>query len=170
MCEFNPEFINDVQQEGKKKVLYLRVLKSLYVCIESALLWYNLYKDNLEKGGFILNPYDNCNVNKIINGKQCTVQWYVYYNKVTHVSEDVITGVIDITKKHFREVFVSRGKKHSFLGMEIELVKDVKINMGMQSYIKEDIETFVEDFSRGVTSTATSRLFNVTEGEEKMSG
>ena len=27
MCEVNSEFINDVQQEGKKKLLYLRVLR-----------------------------------------------------------------------------------------------------------------------------------------------
>ena len=42
MREVNLEFIKDVQQEGKKKVLYLSVLKTLYGCIESALLWYNL--------------------------------------------------------------------------------------------------------------------------------
>ena len=47
-------------------------------------------------------------------------------NKVTNVSEDMITGVIDITKKHFGELVVSRGKKHTFIGMEIELVKDEK--------------------------------------------
>ena len=52
ICEVKPEFINDVQQEGKKKVLYLRVLKAFYGCIESILLWYNLYKDKLEKEGF----------------------------------------------------------------------------------------------------------------------
>ena len=66
-------------------------------------------------------------------------------NKVTHVSEDVITGVIDITKKHFGELVVSCRKKHTFLGMEIELVKNGKINIGMQIYMKEAIETFGED-------------------------
>ena len=38
---------------------------------------------------------------------------------------------------------MSRRKKNIFLDMEIELVKDGKINTGMQSYIKEAIETFV---------------------------
>ena len=56
-------------------------------------------------------------------------------NKVTYVSEELITGVIDITKKCFRELVVSHGKKHNFLGMEIELVKHGKINIGMQIYI-----------------------------------
>ena len=63
MCEVNPKFINYVQQESKKKVLYLRLLKALYGCIESALMWYNLYKNTLEKEGFVLNPYDKCTAN-----------------------------------------------------------------------------------------------------------
>ena len=38
ICEVNPEFIKDVQQEGKKKKLYLRLLKSLNGCFEYAFL------------------------------------------------------------------------------------------------------------------------------------
>ena len=52
--------------------------------------------------------------------------------------------------------------------MDIELVKDGKINIGMQSYIKESIEKYEEYVSRGVTSPATSRLFNMTEGSERL--
>ena len=34
ICEVNLEFIKDIQQKGKKEVLYLRLLKALYGCIE----------------------------------------------------------------------------------------------------------------------------------------
>ena len=61
-------------------------------------------------------------------------------NKVTHVSEYVIIGVIDTTKKSFGVLFLSFRKKHTFLGMEIELVKDGKIKIFMKSYKKEPIE------------------------------
>ena len=44
------------------------------------------------------------------------------HNKVTNISEDVITGVIDITS-FFWGVSIAE-KKHTFLGMTIELVKD----------------------------------------------
>ena len=77
------------------------MLKALYGCIESVLMWYNLYNGTLEKEGFVLNINDKCTENKIINGKQCTIQWYMDDNKLTHVSDEVITGVIDIIKKHF---------------------------------------------------------------------
>ena len=64
-------------------------------------MWYNLYKDNLEKEGFVLNPFDKCTANKMIDYKQCTIQLYVDDINVTHVSEEVITGIIDITRRKF---------------------------------------------------------------------
>ena len=64
---------------------------------------------------------------------------------------------------------MSCGKKHNFIGMSIELVKDGRINIDMHSYIKEAIEKFGEDVSIGVTSPETSRLFDVTEGANKLS-
>ena len=39
----------------------------------------------------------------------------------------------------------------------------------MQSYINEAIKMFGEDVSRRITSPATSRLFCVTEGVDKLS-
>ena len=66
-----------------------------------------------------MNPYDKCAANKTINGKKCTIQWYVDDNTVTHVSEYVITGVINIKKKWFGELVVFFEEKKIFLGMDI---------------------------------------------------
>ena len=49
-----------------------------------------------------------------------------------------------------------------------KLDKYGNIKIGIQSYIKEAIEKFGVDVSRGVTSPATSRSFDVTEGVEKL--
>ena len=74
MCLVNPEYtkhvIYEVIRKGKNvKQLYVRVLRALYDCIESALLWYQLYPTTLQDMGFVFNPYDKCVANKIINGK-----------------------------------------------------------------------------------------------------
>ena len=69
MCDINPEYKNYVRYENGVKVLYLRVLRAIYGCIESALQWYVLYKTTLEKEGFKLNPYNLCIANKDINEK-----------------------------------------------------------------------------------------------------
>ena len=69
MCEVNPELIEDVRFERGKKVLYLKIKKTLYGCIESALLWYNLFLNKLTDLGFKVSPYDRCVANKIIDGQ-----------------------------------------------------------------------------------------------------
>ena len=38
MCQINPEYKQYVRYEGKTKVLYLKVLRAIYGCLESALL------------------------------------------------------------------------------------------------------------------------------------
>ena len=67
MIRVNPEFEQYVVMENGKKVLYMRVLWALYGCLESALLWYELYTETLSKHGFVINPYDRCVANKVIN-------------------------------------------------------------------------------------------------------
>ena len=119
MCQVNPEYKRYVKGEGKSKVLYLHLLRQLYGCIESALLWYNLYVDTLKGMGFVLNPYDGCVGNKNIKGKQCTICWYVDDNKVSHEDEEVVTCIIEEISKHFGELTVTRGDNHQFLGMDI---------------------------------------------------
>ena len=94
MCEINPEYKQFVRMEGKTSVLYLSVLRALYGCIESALQWYILYKSTLEKEGFVLNPYDLCVANKVINQKQFTIAWYVHGNKLSHEDENVVTNIL----------------------------------------------------------------------------
>ena len=54
-------------------MLYLKVARAIYGCIESALAWYNMFTEILMDMGFTLNPYDKCVANKMINGKQCTI-------------------------------------------------------------------------------------------------
>ena len=57
----------------------------------------------------------------MINGKQCTIVFYVDNKKISHIDEKVETLVIKDISKHFGQLTVSRGNKHDFLGMDIEL-------------------------------------------------
>jgi len=69
--------------------------------------------------GFELNPYDPCVANCMIDGKQCTIAWYVDDNKIYHASEKVVTDIIKASEVRFGKMMVVRGKKHIFLGMDI---------------------------------------------------
>ena len=60
MCDINEKLFEDIKCKKGKKVLYMRILKALYGCIKSALLWYNLWKSTLKSMGFEINPYNWC--------------------------------------------------------------------------------------------------------------
>ena len=154
--------------ENGKKVLYLQILRAIYRCIESVLLWYILYKSTLEKEGFIINPYNYCIANKQINGHQCTIAWYVDDNKVSHVDPNVVDGVLNMIRALFGEITVSRGRKHTFLGMNIFMAENRTIQIDMKEQLLEAIELFREPINGVVTSPAQHHLFQVNENAEQL--
>lgn len=170
MCEVNPEYEQYVRTDKKgRKYLYVRVLQAIYGCIESALLWYNLYSSTLEKEGFTLNPYDKCVANKMINGKQCTIVFYVDDNKISHVDEEVVTDVINMVKGYFGELVVTRGKEHTFLGMKIKVRDDKKIEISMEDQQLEAIalmENTGEKVKASMTTPAAKHLYMCNDNEK----
>ena len=73
MCLVDPKYRNFVMREKGKCVLYLQLSKTLYGCMQLALLWYQTFKGCLEQLGLNIYPYDPCVANKTIKGKQCTI-------------------------------------------------------------------------------------------------
>ena len=70
-------------------------IKGLYGTLQATLLfWHKLRSFLMDQLGFIPNPYDQCVVNKIIHGKQCTVGWHVDDIMVSHVNKAVVEGII----------------------------------------------------------------------------
>ena len=114
MCQVNPEYEQHVIYENEKIFLYLLVLREIYGCIESALLWYNLFSITLEGLGFEINPYDRCVANKVIEGTQCTIACYVDDNKLSHKNLEVTLYIINEVKKHFGDISVVIVNKHTF--------------------------------------------------------
>ena len=94
LCGINEEYTQYVRYERGQKLLYLRVLREIYGCIESALQWHNLYTKTLKTEGYKLNEYEKCVSNKTINVKQYNVVWYVDYNKDSHVESKVVENLL----------------------------------------------------------------------------
>ena len=125
MCQFNPEYKQHVTYENGNKVLYLLVLTEIYSFIEPVLLWYKLFSDTLEGLGFEINPYDRFVANNNIEGKQCTISWYMDDNKLSHKNSSVISDIINKVKKHFRYLSFVRGKRNTLFGMKIEINNNI---------------------------------------------
>jgi hypothetical protein len=85
-----------VRDENGKSVLYVELLKASYGTLKAALLFWKLLSKKLVSWGFVINPYDWCVANKIIDGKQCTILWHVDDLKISHVSRDTLTSIIEL--------------------------------------------------------------------------
>ena len=166
MCQVDPSYHEYVTVNSKgQKVLYLKILRALYGCIESALLWYQLYAETLEGLGFKINPYDRCVANKVINGSQCTICWYVDDNKISHADKDVVSEVLKQVEEHFGKLVISRGNTHDLLGMKIELDrKNKKVKIDTSVHIREAITMFEqcgEEVEGTVANPGNSQFFKV---------
>ena len=145
------------------------MLKALYGCVQSALLWYELFSTTLQSDGFALNPYDTCVANKTIDGKQCTIAWYVDDNKISHVDADVVSSIIATIEGKFGAMTVTRGRDHVFLGMNIAFHENGTVSVKMKDYIKEAIVDFGEDITRSATTPARKNLFDTDDTDERLS-
>ena len=164
LCLLNSEHEAFVVMEGKAKVLYVRLDKAMYGCVKSAFLWYDLLSTSLQKMGFVINPYDPCVANCIIEGSQCTISWYVDDTKISHVNPNVVTMIIEKMEQQFGKMTVTRGDEHIFLGMHIKYDKRAKTaTITMKEYLKEAIDESGMDIQRVAATPARKTLFDVDE-------
>ena len=75
--------------ENGNELIYVDVLRAIYVMIVAALLFYNNIFGDLENIGFEFNPYDPCVANRIQAGKQQTVRLHVENVMSSHVNPKV---------------------------------------------------------------------------------
>jgi hypothetical protein len=67
--------------------------------IKSALLFYQNWVADLKSLGFTINPYDPCVANKIVEGHQLTVCWYIYDFLIGHAKLNTVTQFLTWIEK-----------------------------------------------------------------------
>jgi Reverse transcriptase (RNA-dependent DNA polymerase) len=161
-----------VQTRNNKTVLYVELKKALYGTLKAALLFWKLLSQELKNMGFEVNPYDVCVMNKMINGKQCTILWHVDDLKISHVEAEVVTEIISKIEAIFGSldapVTKTRGKVHDYLGMTIDFSKNGAVEFTMIDYIKKMLETLPEDMAGEAATPAANHLFEVHPESESM--
>jgi hypothetical protein len=168
MCQVNPKYKKFVVVKHGKKILDLQLLKALYGCVQSVLLWYELFTGTLVDMGFKLNPYDPCVANSQVKGKQCTVAWYIDNNKISHVDNTVVTDVIEKIEAKYGKMTVIREKHHLFLGMDITFNDDATVTLLMKEYLKEAIANLGMDASRVAATPVKRDLFAIDDKSDHL--
>ena len=71
-------------QEKGQPVLYVQLMKGLYGCLWAAIQFWKKLTQQLVQWGFVINAYDQCVANKVVNGSQFTITWHVDDLKLSH--------------------------------------------------------------------------------------
>jgi hypothetical protein len=110
-------------------------------------------------------------VNKIINGKQCTVLWHVNDIKASHVEQ----GVLDDLAKHLDSRYgkhapltIHRVPVHDYLGMTIDYSEDGKVKIIMWDYIDRLLDEAPDDMSGTAVTPAANHLIDINDEAEKL--
>ena len=150
MVRMNPKLYRPHVRIGHKGVpiLYVKLNKALYGLLRAALLFYKKLRRELEAMGFVVNPYDPCVANRMVNGKQQTVTWHVDDLKISH--EDKVENTILIHEISLvsmaRSLRAPKEKVHGFLGMDLDVLRRItRVKVSMIKYTQENICT---DFSK----------------------
>ncbi len=146
-----------------KATLYVKMQKAIYGLLRSALLFYRKRVADLESSRLIINPYDPCVANKVINGKQMTVCWHVDDLKVSHTKFRNW-----LSKTYGVSVATHQGKIHDYLGMIFDFSKEGKVMVNMIEYIKTIIGNFPEEIIATHASPAADHLFTVRDETKAM--
>jgi hypothetical protein len=102
ICEIRPEYKKLIKTtKSGRKWLFGKVTKAIYGTLLGARLFYDKLRAFLESIKFVVNDYDECTFNKMIDGKQCTIQFHVDDLKISHVKQSVLNDVIDQLNAEF---------------------------------------------------------------------
>ena len=150
--------------ERGKMVIYVDLLKALYGTLKAADLFWEKFTATLTTLGFEINPYNGCVANKTINGSQCTLAWHVDDIKASHKDPKVADWIIETLKKEYGNevpLTVSRGKIHSYLGMQLDFQKPGKLVVDMSDYIRTILTELPAEMRGRAKTPAAKHLFNV---------
>jgi hypothetical protein len=81
----------------------------------------------------------------MVNGKEFTITWYVDDLKLSRVDAKEVANMIDLLKSIYRDdMRVSRGEKHDYLGMDLDITEPGEVKITMIPYLKVVIRDFPE--------------------------
>jgi hypothetical protein len=97
-----------------------------------------------------------------VNGKQFTITWHVDDLKLSRVDSSEVKIMIKWFKSIYGQYMrVSRGKKHYYLGMDLDFSVPGEVSVTMIDYLKRVIQDFPEEITGRATSPAADHLFTI---------
>lgn len=110
----------------------------------------------------MVNPYDWCVVNKMVQGSQCTIIWHVDNLKISHKKAEDVTEIINKLNDEYGKASplnVSRDHKHAYLGMYLDFTEDKSFKVSMIPYVNRILKEAPDDMDGLATTPVADCLF-----------
>ena len=167
MAEIDTELQPYIHHNG---CIYVKLLRALYGCIESAKLWQLHITKTLTEDGFTSNPYDCCVMNKVTNTNQTTIALHVDDLLITAKRREDVESLVKHLTDKYDKVTVHRGDNLAYLGLNLDFSEHGTVTItadGMVEAIVTDSDT--NDLSKPITSSpATTDLYNIDDESPRL--
>jgi hypothetical protein len=129
------------------------------------MLWYERLRAVLEGAGLKAHPYDKCYYTGSLNGSVIHVLFHIDDLLMTSKDTKALDDLVSIMKSEFAAITVTRGKKHSYLAMNI--VADTEtVSLDMCGYLDKTIEG--KKLRAGVRSPCTAAVFEIDNSAKEL--
>jgi hypothetical protein len=149
-------------------ILYVKLQKALYGLMQASLLFYRKLRKELEDYRFKVNPYDPCMAKKVTEcGKQMTVIWHIN-NLMGSCKNDFELTKFScyLAKIYGPKLSIHTGRKHDYLGVNMEFNDDETLEASMIRYLKNVISEFPEVITGKSATPAADHLFTIRDKKE----
>jgi hypothetical protein len=156
-------------KENGKDVMYIKLTKALYGTLQAAMLFWKDLTGYLTQHGFVLNPYSDCVVNKMIDGTQCTILWHVDDLKILHDKQEVLEDLINTLNERYGKLeplTVTRGNIHDYLGMTLDYSTPGQVSILLDDYILNLFEEAHANMAGTAMTPVADHLFSVNKTPE----
>ena len=83
--------------------------------------------------------------------------------KISHKDKKAADNILKILERKYGRMSVTRGKKHTYVGMNVEYCNDRSAEISMKDCLPEAIEQFPEDITSSRSTPTTLYFFDVNE-------
>jgi hypothetical protein len=176
LVEIAPDVYKSYVSKDKKgsKQFLVQCQNALYGTMVASLLYYQKFVNSLTDIDFVINPYDPCVANKMIEGNQMTICFHVDDCKLSHRKTKVMDSMIEYLIQEYESISedgseamtVSRGNIHQYISMTLDYTVRGQVNITMFDYVDEILTAFDKAEPKGggiKTSAAPYSLFKVDE-------
>ena len=118
----------------------------------------------LVEWGLVINPYDLCVANKVINGSQFMITWHVNNLKMSHVDPRVLDAFLDDLNHVFSKespLVVHKGPCHDYLGNTLDYSTPRKVIVDMKQYVDKLLSEAPPDIKGVAQAPSGEHLFKV---------